>query len=73
MAQEVQSIMKKISLQKVVLNMGVGKSGDALCLLLVLILNPGLESDSETSRPKIPICGSYFTPGISICSLIPKE
>jgi len=28
MAQEVQSIMKKISLQKVVLNMGVGKSGD---------------------------------------------
>jgi len=28
MAQEVKSIMKKISLQKVVLNMGVGKSGD---------------------------------------------
>jgi len=28
MVQEVQSIMKKISLQKVVLNMGVGKSGD---------------------------------------------
>ncbi len=28
MAQEVQSIMKKISLQKIVLNMGVGKSGD---------------------------------------------
>jgi len=28
MAQEIQSIMKKISLQKVVLNMGVGKSGD---------------------------------------------
>ena len=30
MAQEVQSIMKKISLEKVVLNMGVGKSGDAI-------------------------------------------
>ncbi len=30
MAQEVQPIMKKISLQKVVLNMGVGKSGDAI-------------------------------------------
>ena len=28
MAQEIQSIMKKISLQKIVLNMGVGKSGD---------------------------------------------
>jgi large subunit ribosomal protein L5 len=28
MAQEIKSIMKKISLQKVVLNMGVGKSGD---------------------------------------------
>ena len=30
MTQEVQSIMKKILLQKVVLNMGVGKSGDAI-------------------------------------------
>ncbi len=30
MAQEVQSIMKKISLDKVVLNMGVGKSGEAI-------------------------------------------
>ncbi len=30
MAQEVQSDMKKISLDKVVLNMGVGKSGDAI-------------------------------------------
>ena len=30
MAQEVQPIMKKISLKKVVLNMGVGKSGDAI-------------------------------------------
>lgn len=30
MAQEVQNIMKKISLNKVVLNMGLGKSGDAI-------------------------------------------
>jgi len=30
MAQETQNIMKKISLYKVVLNMGVGKSGDAI-------------------------------------------
>jgi large subunit ribosomal protein L5 len=30
MAQETQSEMKKISLAKVVLNMGVGKSGDAI-------------------------------------------
>ncbi len=30
MAQEVQSVMKKISLDKVVLNMGVGKSGDPI-------------------------------------------
>ena len=30
MAQEIQSVMKKISLQKVVLNMGVGKSGEAI-------------------------------------------
>lgn len=30
MAQQVQSDMKKISLAKVVLNMGVGKSGDAI-------------------------------------------
>ena len=30
MAQEVQSVMKKISLDKVVLNMGVGKSGEAI-------------------------------------------
>ena len=30
MAQEVQNIMKKISLEKIVLNMGVGKSGDAI-------------------------------------------
>ncbi|MFB5598052.1 MAG: 50S ribosomal protein L5 [Nitrosopumilaceae archaeon] len=30
MSQETQSIMKKISLAKVVLNMGVGKSGDVI-------------------------------------------
>jgi len=30
MAQEVQSVMKKISLDKIVLNMGVGKSGEAI-------------------------------------------
>ncbi len=30
MSQETQSLMKKISLAKVVLNMGVGKSGDAI-------------------------------------------
>lgn len=30
MAQQVQSDMKKISLDKIVLNMGVGKSGDAI-------------------------------------------
>ncbi len=30
MAQEVQSVMKKISLDKVVLNMGVGTSGEAI-------------------------------------------
>jgi len=30
MAQEVQSVMKKISLDKIVLNMGVGTSGDAI-------------------------------------------
>ena len=30
MAQEVEHVMKKISLEKVVLNMGVGKSGDAI-------------------------------------------
>ena len=30
MAQETQSIMKKITLAKVVLNMGVGKSGDVI-------------------------------------------
>ena len=30
MAQEVQNIMKEIRLEKVVLNMGLGKSGDAV-------------------------------------------
>ena len=30
MAQQVQNIMKRISLEKIVLNMGVGKSGDAI-------------------------------------------
>ena len=29
MAQEVQNVMKEIRLDKVVLNMGLGKSGDA--------------------------------------------
>ena len=30
MAQEVQNIMREIKLEKVVLNMGLGKSGDAV-------------------------------------------
>ena len=30
MTQEIQNIMKEIKLEKVVLNMGVGKSGDAV-------------------------------------------
>ena len=30
MSEQVQNVMKKISLEKVVLNMGVGKSGDAI-------------------------------------------
>ena len=30
MTQETQNIMKDIKLEKVVLNMGVGKSGDAI-------------------------------------------
>ena len=30
MSQQTQSLMKKISLDKVVLNMGVGKSGDPI-------------------------------------------
>ena len=30
MSQETESVMKKISLEKVVLNMGVGRSGDAI-------------------------------------------
>ena len=30
MAQEVQNVMKEIRLDKVVLNMGLGKSGDAV-------------------------------------------
>ena len=33
MAQEVQNVMKEIRLDKVVLNMGLGKSGDAMRLL----------------------------------------
>jgi len=44
-----------------------------LCLLLFLIPNPGLANANEIPRPKIPMCGSYFTPGMSICSLIPNE
>ena len=42
-------------------------------LLRNLILNPGLVRDAATSKPKIPILGSYFTSGISICSLIPND
>ena len=42
----------------------------ALCLLLNLILKPGLVSEIEISMPKIPTCGSYFTPGMSMCSVI---
>ena len=30
MSEETQNVMKKIKLEKVVLNMGVGKSGDAI-------------------------------------------
>ncbi len=30
MAQQIQNIMKEIRLEKVVLNMGVGKSGDII-------------------------------------------
>ena len=30
MAQETQNVMKEIRLEKVVLNMGLGKSGDAI-------------------------------------------
>ena len=30
MAQEIQNVMKEIRLEKVVLNMGLGKSGDAV-------------------------------------------
>ena len=30
MAQETENVMKVINLEKVVLNMGVGKSGDAI-------------------------------------------
>ena len=30
MAQETKNLMKEIRLEKVVLNMGVGKSGDAI-------------------------------------------
>ena len=30
MAQEIQNVMKEIKLEKVVLNMGLGKSGDAV-------------------------------------------
>ena len=30
MSEQVQNVMKKITLEKVVLNMGVGKSGDAI-------------------------------------------
>ena len=30
MAQEVQNVMREIKLEKVVLNMGLGKSGDAV-------------------------------------------
>ena len=45
----------------------------ALCLLRTLILNPGLVREMEISSPSIPTVGSYLTPGISICSRIPKD
>jgi len=45
----------------------------ALCLLLSLILNPGLANVADTSKPRIPILGSYFIPGISLCSFIPND
>ena len=37
------------------------------------MLNPGLTRETATSKPKIPIFGSYFIPGISMCSKIPNE
>ena len=33
----------------------------------------GFSKVTDTFIPKIPISGLYFIPGISICSLIPKE
>ena len=45
----------------------------ALCLLRVLILKPGRVSLALTSNPKIPIFGSYFIPGMSMCSKIPND
>jgi len=36
-------------------------------------LNPGLANDIDTSKPRIPILGSYFIPGMSICSFIPND
>gem|GEM_PF-6669680 len=45
----------------------------ALCLLLLRIEYPGLVNVTDIPRPKIPICGSYFTSGMSMCSLIPNE
>jgi hypothetical protein len=44
-----------------------------LCLLLFLIPKPGLANVIEIPKPKIPMWGSYFTPGMSMCSLIPNE
>jgi hypothetical protein len=37
------------------------------------MLKPGLTRETDTPKPKIPIFGSYLTPGISICSKIPND
>jgi len=55
MTQEMENVMKKISLEKVVLNMGVGKSGDAIeiakkALKQVSGKNPNARNAKETQR-----------------------
>ena len=37
------------------------------------MLKPGLTRETDIPKPKIPIFGSYLTPGISICSKIPND
>ena len=55
MAQETQQVMKKISLEKVVLNMGIGRSGDAIevgkkCLEQISGKKPNAREAKETLR-----------------------